>query len=203
LVGLLYFLQPIIRGWARYRGQFTWRKTIAKRGQSLESESLRSGDWPLGQVSYWGNRGVDRIDYIRSILEKLEEDSLPSQTDTGWSDYDLEVLGSRWARLRITTVSEDYPKGARMIRCRLRAVWTLQTKSVLAFVVGVQMLAYGALGRWLPLLILAALSIPVCIWLVNREKRKQQSLMIVLLDEIAKKWGLVRVPFEQDKKSKV
>jgi hypothetical protein len=41
-------------------------------------------------------------------------------TDSGWSDWDLEVSGDRYSFVKIQTVQEDLGSGKRLIRVRFR-----------------------------------------------------------------------------------
>ena len=118
MVSLLYFLQPIVRGWARYQGQLSMQSTPAAAKESLESVALRGGNHSLDEVCYWGGQEVDRIGFVTSVLARLDQEGWPNKSDIGWSEYDLEVLGSRWTHLQLTTVSEDYPQARKMIHCR-------------------------------------------------------------------------------------
>jgi hypothetical protein len=196
VVGLLFFLQPIVRGWARYQGQLGLQSSPANVHETLESVSLRNGSHSLDEICYWGNDQVDRIEFVKSILDRLDRDGWPNKSDIGWSEYDLEVLGNRWAHLQLTTVSEIYPRGKQMIRCRLRAGWTLQAKVAFWSMLGFELLLLGVVGKWLPWLNLIWLSVPLFAWFLFREKRTMQSLLAVLLDEVAQKWSMSKVPFE-------
>lgn len=192
MIALLFFLQPIVRGWARYKGQLVLEPMPPPK-ETLESESLRSGHAPLGIVAYWGSAPVDRIQFVSSVLERLEKDGWPNMSDVGWSDYDLEVLGNRWNHLRLTTVSEEYPDAKIMIRCRLRTTWSLQARMAFWSALGFELVLIGFVSTWLPWLPLLLLSIPLFAWFLVRERRKVRSLMVILLDQVAKQWNLTRV----------
>ena len=65
---------------------------------------------------------------------------------------------------------------------------------------GFELLVIGMVGKWLPSLRLLLLSVPLLAWFLIREKRGLQSLMVVLLDEVAKNWRLTNVPVADEEK---
>lgn len=191
LVALLFFLQPIVRGWARYRGRLAVKPLTLARQQSLDSLSLSQSEQSLGQVRYWANQRIERLDFVTSILRRLDEKDWPYRTDIGWSEYDVEIYGSRWSVLQLTTVAEDHPNQRQLIRCRLRAVSSLTSRIVLSALVGFELLIIGWL--WRPWSWLLLLTLPVCIWFLLRDQRNLQSIATVFLDELAKEQGLIKV----------
>jgi hypothetical protein len=203
VIALLFFLQPIARGWARYQGQLGLLATPQTSQETLESVTLRGSGDALDEVRYWADQNVDRIEFVKGVLERLDREGWTNKSDIGWSEYDFEVLGNRWTHLQLTTVSEDYPRGKKMLRCRLCAGWSLQAKVAFWTTLGFELLVIGIVGKWLPSLWLLLLSVPLFAWYLVREKRNLQSLMVVLLDEVAKKWQMARVPFAEATKTSV
>ena len=167
-----------------------------RRRETLDSVALRNSRHSLEEVRYWGDQSVDRMAFVTSILERLDKQGWPNKSDIGWSEYDLDVLGSRWAHVQITTMAEDYPKGKKMIHCRLRAKWSLQAKVAFWGALGFELLVIGFVGRWLPWLWLLLLTMPIFALFLAREKRTLQSLMVVFLDDVAKEWKLFKVPYD-------
>ncbi len=194
VVALLFFMQPIVRGWARYQGQL--QPTPSPARETLESAALRNSSHSLKEVRYWGEQSVDRMAFVTSVLERLDKQGWPNKSDIGWSDYDLDVLGNRWAHLQITTMAEDYPNGKRMLHCRLRAKWSLQAKLAFWGALGFELLVIGFVWRRLPWLWALLATMPIFAFLLHREKRALQSLLVVFLDEVAKEWKLFKVPYD-------
>ena len=60
---------------------------------------------------------------------------------------------------------------------------------------GFELMVIGFVWQLLPWLWLLLLSMPLFAGFLAREERNLQSLMVVFLDEVAKKWGLTKVPF--------
>src|SRR5262249_51275935 len=116
LVALLFFLQPIIRGWARYQGRLFLRpKTLATQ-QSLDSEALRQSEQSLARLDYWSPAPIDRFGFVSDVLRRLDYLGWPNKADIGWSEYDVEIYGSRWSNLQLTTVAEDHAKETHLLR---------------------------------------------------------------------------------------
>jgi GT2 family glycosyltransferase len=193
LVALLFFLQPIIRGLARYRGRLAQRPLEMAAQESLDSVALFHGQQPLDEVQYWTGERIDRLDLVAAIFRRLQERGWPNKSDVGWSDYDVEINGSRWSHLLLTTVVENHPQERNLVRCRLRAVWSFQAKVFFWMLVALELLFIGLVGfeRIWPWFVL--LTLPFFGWFVLRERRKLQSVVTVFLDQLAKERRLTKI----------
>jgi len=196
LVALMFLLQPVIRGWARYRGRLTLRPPAPAVQDSLDSIALRKSGHPLDEVSYWTEKRIERLEFVATLLRRLEQAHWPHRTDTGWSEFDLEIYGSRWSQLQLTTVAEDHPGGRQLIRCRLRATWSLLAQLAFGSLLGADLLLIGLLGpgRFWPWLLLGTL--PLYDWARRRDQRRLQSIAAVFLDELARGRGLAKIQTE-------
>lgn len=194
LVALLYFLQPIFRGAARYRGRLTLRPLILAAQETLDSVALRNSRLPLEEVEYWTEKRIERFAYVEAVLRRLDAKNWPHRADAGWSDFDVEIFGSRWSHLQITTVAEDHPQKKQMIRCRLRAVWSVFAKVIFCTLLGAELLLIGWFAAWRSWSWLVLLTTPLLVWLVMRDQRKLRSIAAVFLDELAKELNLVKIP---------
>ena len=145
LVALLFFLQPIVRGWARYRGRLAVRPLTVASQATLDSVALRNSRQPLDEVSYWAQDRLDRLAFVAAILRRLDQKGWPNRSDAGWSEHDVEIYGSRWTHLRITTVSEDHPQNRQMVRCRLRTMWSLAAQILFCSLLGFELLVLALL----------------------------------------------------------
>jgi hypothetical protein len=192
LIALLFFLQPIVRGWARYRGRLTMRPEKPVM-ESLDSVALRNSRQPLGEIQYWAQKRIDRLAFVAAILQRLDKKNWPNKSDAGWSDHDVEIYGSRWAHLQLTTVTEDHPNDRQLVRCRLRPEWSLQAKVIFALLFAFDFLAIGLTGFNKPWPWLVLLTLPLFAWFVLREQRKLQSVMNVFLDELSKESGMTKI----------
>ncbi len=203
LVGLLFFLQPIVRGWARYQGRLTQRPTALAARQTLDSVALRDSRQPLREVQYCAKQGLDRLALVVDILRRLDQQGWANKADIGWSDYDVEVYDSRWCKLQLTTVMEEQAKNQHLVRCRLRARWALRARVVFWSLCGFELFICGLFGPTLPWLWLLLLTLPLFVWFLRREQRNLQSMVAVFLDELAKEWHLTKgqPPMDTDKHS--
>ncbi len=201
LVALLYFLQPIARGWARYQGRLGLQQTPPAAKERLEL--LRQGDSgeSLDQLFFWGDGKIGRIDWVSGIVLRLDQQGWASKTDTGWSEYDVELFGNRWSRLQLTTATEDFAGGKRLFRCRLCAQWSLL--AVLAFwtAFGFEVLLIGVVRNELPFFWMLLLTMPIFGWFIEQEKRNQQRLIAAFLEDVARQRGLTKIRYDarQDK----
>jgi hypothetical protein len=193
LVGMLFLLQPIVRGWARYQGRLMLEPKPLAAQQTLDSVALRDGKQPLGEVQYWAEQRLDRLALVADILRRLDQQAWPSKADIGWSDYDVEVYDTRWSKLQITTVAEEHAESKQLIRCRLRARWALRARVAFWSLCGFVLLVCGFVGHREPWLWLLLLTLPLFGWFLRREQRNLQSLIAVFLDDLAKEWHLTKV----------
>ena len=160
LVAYLHWRQPIARGWARYahrlRGKTSGEATFRRDGplpfDPLDSRTLR----------YWWGNGWDaagdktRFDLLRRVQAEARAARMHVRPDSGWHDWDLELFGSRWAKVWVSSLSEKHADGT-LVRLRVRPRMTgfgkaaLLASLVLAAVVTLQLLPWGLLAWALPL----------------------------------------------------
>jgi hypothetical protein len=143
LVALLFFLQPIARGWARYQSRLGLQQTPPAAHAHLQKLQRSDTKGSLEFLYYWGDGQIDRIDWVTGIVLRLDQQGWPSKADSGWSDHDVEIYGSRWTRLQVITATEDYGGGKRLFRCRLRGYWSLLAKLAFWSFTGFQLLVIG------------------------------------------------------------
>lgn len=197
LVAILFLLQPVARGWARYRHRLALRPTPIAVEHNLDSLALRAGKQSLEEVSYWSEApsgaGVDRLKWVADLLRHLDQRGWPHRSDIGWSDYDVEIYDTRWTKLQLTTVVEDHGRGRQLVRCRLRTRWVLRTKLAFWTLCGLELLLCGFVGPWLRWLWCLLLTLPLIVWYLRREQRNLRSLIVVFLDEAAKAWKWMKI----------
>ena len=193
LVGMLFLLQPIVRGWARYQGRLMLPPTPLAAQQTLDSIALRESKKSLRVVQYWAEQRLDRLALVAEILHRLDQQGWPNKSDIGWSDYDVEVYDTRWSKLQLTTVAEEHPESKQLIRCRLRVRWALRARVAFWTLGGFELLICGFVGPRLPWLWLLLLTLPLFAGFLRREQRNLQSMIAVFLDDLAKEWHLAKV----------
>ena len=116
-----------------------------------------------------------------------------TSSDIGWSEYDVELHGSRWSRLQLTTVAEDHPENRQMIRCRLKPKASLAARIAFGAALGLELLVIGLARSWRPWSWLLLSTLPVTAWLLWLDQRTLQSVVTVFLDGLAKELNMVKV----------
>ena len=192
LVALLFFLQPVVRGWARHRGRLMQRPPPPAVHQNLDSVALRDSRQPLDEIEYWSGKPIDRLVFVAALLRRLDQRGWPNRSDIGWSDYDVEIYGSRWSHMQFTTVAETHGPERYLVRCRLRTRWSLLAKTGFWTIGALGLLISGALGSRYPWLWSLLLSLPLFAWFLYRDQRTLRSMVVVLTDDLAKENDLFR-----------
>jgi hypothetical protein len=193
LIALLFFLQPIFRGLARYQGRLFLRPVPLKARETLVSKGRQYQDLSYDQVQYWAEGTFDRLEFVRHLLKRLDNDGWQNKEDAGWQRFDVEIYGSRWSRLQLTTAAEVHQGGKHLLRCRLKRKWTLPAKIFFCSVLAVELLILGTLIHLTPWLWAILLTLPLLAGILHRQQRQLQRLIAVLLDQIAKEFDLVKI----------
>lgn len=198
LIALLYLLQPIVRGWARYRGRLDLQQRLPPSAvDSFESMARGQAEPGLDEVCYHSANDFDRVGFLGRLTSRLEQEGWRIRTDTGWSDYDLEAQGDRLGRLRLTTVMESRHGNRRVLRCRLQVVPTLTARLIVAVAAGGCLVVAGVLARRWPWVWLVLAGLPFLVWWLNQQRQRLQRIFAVFLDKVAEEESLVA----QNKKS--
>jgi GT2 family glycosyltransferase len=193
LVALLFFLQPVVRGWPRYQSRLALRPSPLASHESLDSVALRSTKQSLGEVQYWTEHRTDRLAFVASILQRLDRKGWAKRSDIGWSEYDVEIYGTRWSHVQLTTVAEDHPQNRQMIRCRLRMTESLAARIAFWAALGVELLLIGLVSSWRPWSWWLLLTLPCIVWFLWFDQRKLKSVVTVFLDELAREQSMIKV----------
>ncbi|HNQ74015.1 MAG TPA: glycosyltransferase [Verrucomicrobiota bacterium] len=193
LVALLFLLQPVARGWARHQSRLALRLSPAPSFETLESIALRNGEAPLDEVCYWAERRMDRLNFVGQVLRGLDQRHWPYRADVGWSEFDAEVFGNRWSCIQFATVAEEYSRGRQLIRCRLRARWSLQAQAALWLLLAAEVVLLGAFVGWFAMLLGAGVVLGGAFYLVRGQKRRLQSELAGFLNGLAEELGLVKI----------
>ncbi|CAF0696179.1 glycosyltransferase [Candidatus Methylacidithermus pantelleriae] len=115
LLFLLVLLQPVVRGWARYRTWFQGKRT-PRSVLRVHHEPKDLGKGPTKELSFWSEKGIDRITLLSHLEDRLRKEGWSYCLDTGWTHWDIHIFASRWWGLRIRTLTEIYPHGKRLTR---------------------------------------------------------------------------------------
>jgi hypothetical protein len=194
LVGLLFFLQPVVRGWARFK----WRlNLLAASKPILMYTSKPAADRELPEVfGYWTDRPLDRYRFLECVLSKLDQASWSFKTDTGWKTCDLEIPVDFWTRLTFTTACEELGQGKKNFQCRIRSFWSLPAKLVFWDVAAGLALLVAFFAVAVPWVWMSLLILPLLAWAFEERRFDYEDAFVKLLDEVAREQGLVKLKSE-------
>ena len=193
LVALLYLLQPVVRGWPRYAYRLKRPSTpSAARSAVIALAGQHRGVGSVCTLSFWNEKGTERLAFLQKLLEVLERDGWQASTDTGWQEFDVTIHSDRMTKVIVQTVSENHGGPKRLLRVRLSAHWTLWGKvclwsvvALVTFFLAATSHALWALSSWL-LVVVAAL------WLHWRTRHSLR-LGLGLVDLAAQQMGLKKL----------
>ncbi|MFT3787467.1 MAG: glycosyltransferase [Tepidisphaeraceae bacterium] len=186
LIAFLHLRQPITRGLARYTVRLK-AKSLRPEAVGFPRERLPFNPENSRELMYWtdSNQPRDRLQLLESIKREVEADGLRYRIDAGWHDWDLEIYGSRYAKVRLTTVSEKHDAGL-MTRVKVEMLTTTFCKVLM---VGAIILA-AFIGWTLWPFSRPSLLIPMVIWTMFLMTRWRVGRPVLgLIDEAAEKAG--------------
>ena len=193
LIALLFFLQPIFRGWARYQGRLMVRHTPAGAYETLASIEQKDRGDTFTVAEYWAEQWMDRLDFLNQIFGRLDAQGWENKVDSGWNEFDVEIFGSRWSHLQVTTVAEPHGGNRQLLRCRLKTNWSLFAKAAFWSALGFELLIIGVVGREVPWLWMLLLIQPIFAWFLEQEQHDLRRLIVVVLDEAAQQCQLIKL----------
>ncbi len=196
LIALLFFLQPIYRGYARYKGRLILKQTPPAPTEALAALELKDKGEPLDTIEYWAETWADRVEFLQGILARLDEQGWQNKADAGWSEYDIEIYGSRWAYLQLTSVAEPHNAGRQLFRLRLKTKWSLLAKVAFFSALALELLVIGFVAKELPWLWMLILVQVIFAWFLEVEQRDFQRLIIAIVDRVAQRKGLYKIDKE-------
>jgi hypothetical protein len=188
LVALLFFLQPIVRGWARHQTRLNL--TTKPRVEIPVPQSIADGAEAPAQIAFWSKSGVDRFAFLNQIISRFQTLRWDTNLDSGWQTHDLELAAGRWTGLTLTTVNEYLANNRIFLRCRLQAKWSVLAKvlfgaSIIAIVFLISQ--FARLQPWLWMLLSL---LPPVIWFFEDEKRHHSLLLTALINQTAQELKL-------------
>ena len=193
LVALLFFLQPIWRGWARYSERLLLQQTPLSAHETLDTLDLKRRRDRFEMAGYWADQPVDRMDFLGVILRKLDQQGWQNKADNGWSEFDVEIYGSRWCHLRLITATEHHQGGKQLVRCRMTTGWSLLGRMTFWAAFGLVLMISTTVGMLFPWLHCVWL-LPLWLgWMLQKQQRDFRRILTVLLDEVASQFKLTKV----------
>lgn len=193
LIALLFFLQPIYRGYARYKGRLILKQTPPAPAEALAALELKDKGESLDTIEYWAEHWVERVEFLQAVLARLDEQGWQNKADAGWSEYDIEIYGSRWAYLQLTSLSEPHAGGRQLFRVRLTTKWSLLAKVAFFSALAFELLVIGFVGTTIPWLWLLLMVQVAFAWFLEVEQRDFQRLIVAILDRVAQRKQLYKI----------
>ena len=95
LVGLLFLLQPVWRGLARYRSRMALSPSGRPPSVSAEDVPLVSLLESNATLAFWTGAHFDRIGFLSAFASEAKGHGFYVRQDTGWYAFDLELDGGR------------------------------------------------------------------------------------------------------------
>ena len=193
LVALLFFLQPIERGLARYRSQLRLRPVSSAFAREAKAARVRLVHRPREVLCYWSDGGVDRLTFLQALLHRFERERWQVRPDLGWAEHDLEIVEGLSSRLRLTTVAEQLDQGQLNLRCRLDTSWSLPATILFWALLGPEVVAASLLAPHQPWIWMILLSLPILNIRLEHEQSQQRKAVAALVDEVAQELKLKRL----------
>ena len=190
LVALLFLLQPIVRGWARYR----WRLTTSSPKDPVPLEVAAKRTAPPQIMTFVGPVSVDRYSLLQALMDELDRRGWHHKSDTGWDNYDVEIFGGRWSRVRLITATEDIDETRRGFRWRLRSTWSFRARLCFTLLLAIELVVIGLWGHAFPWLWMTLLLQPIMGWYLAHESDLVHHRIAALLESASADKGFQRVP---------
>lgn len=190
LIALLHYRQPITRGWARYSVRLK-NKVMRYEATGYKRESalpLERGE--KRTLRYWSHP-KDRLSLLDEIVKETRAAGWRTRLDSGWGGWDMEIYGSRYVKIRITTASEHHDSRGYLTRVKVEILMSTFCKVLLA---GSFVLAILLMARIWPFSRPAPL-IPMAWWamyLINKQKVTRP--VLGLIDHAAEMAGFMPLP---------
>lgn len=150
VVGVLSYVQPLVRGWARLKRVLLddpLRHRSFRRTRHLRD--MLWYPWKRHMIlSYWTDTGIEKDALLQPLLHQLREGGYPTLIDSGWNPWDLAIDEHLWSRLPIAVVVENHGGHKRLARFRLSWKFTPFSKGILWACGGFVALGLLSLRPW-------------------------------------------------------
>ncbi|HEY1629247.1 MAG TPA: glycosyltransferase, partial [Tepidisphaeraceae bacterium] len=190
LIGYLHFRQPIARGWARYQVRLMAKVLQREAKREAPPRPLPMEPDKKRVLRYW-NTYHDRVVLLQKIKEDVAAAGWRMRIDSGWSEWDMEIYGSRYVKVRLTTMSEHHDGRGMLTRVRIELLPST-FYSVLMFA---SLVMTGLLFVYVWPFSRPAILIPLLLWTMYlANKSLVADPVLSLIDEAAEKVGFNPVP---------
>jgi glycosyltransferase involved in cell wall biosynthesis len=198
LVAVLFFLQPLVRGWTCYTTRLNLRLTQSSPPEGAPKRWPPAAQ-PPGQLCFSNEQGIDRFAFLRGLLAHLNANGLQARLDSGWADHDLEFVGNRWVTQKLTTANEFLSGKRIFLRCRIRTSWSVFARLLFLLSCAGVGLLLASFHRVEPWSWFSLLLLPLLLWFLDDEKRSEGLLVGSLVEKVAEELRLQKYQSEPPK----
>jgi len=121
LIALLHFRQPVSRGWARYSMRLKNKVMKHETSGYLRPRELPFDPNDPSSLRYWSAQH-GRFALLDKINEEVRAAGWRYRLDSGWNGWDLEIFGSRYVKIRLTTATEHHHHVGKLTRIRVEPI---------------------------------------------------------------------------------
>jgi glycosyltransferase involved in cell wall biosynthesis len=190
LIAYLHLRQPIARGWARYSVRLRAKVLRHHISGFSATHNLPIDPHDPRTLRYWSTVH-DRMPLLKQIIDKVHAAGWRTRIDSGWHNWDLEIYGTRYVKVRLTTATEHHHGNGMLTRVRVER---RQSQFGLVLLVAALILATLLLVRMWPWSRPAVL-IPLVWWAMYLVSRRRVTGPILgLIDAAAAEAGYYPVP---------
>lgn len=130
LIAYLHWRQPISRGWARYSVRLR-AKIMRHEARGFRRHRLPVDPADSRVLRFW-NTWKDRMALLEQIKREVAAVGWRVRMDSGWANWDMEIYGSRYVKIRVTTSSEHHDGRGMLTRVRVEALMSTFCRVLLA-----------------------------------------------------------------------
>ncbi|HTW93969.1 MAG TPA: glycosyltransferase [Tepidisphaeraceae bacterium] len=191
LIAYLHYRQPIARGWARYSARLRAKVMRLDEARGYRRVNVLPLD-PVDRCTlrYWSS-DADRLTLLEAIKREVAAAGWRMRADSGWLEWDLEIYGSRYVRLLVTTATERHNGRGYLTKVRVQT----QMSRFCTILTAAGFVLAGELLYLIWPFSRPALLIPLVWWttyLVNRHRVTPP--MLGLIDQAAERAGFMPLP---------
>jgi hypothetical protein len=122
LIAYLHFRQPIARGWARYSVRLKAKVMKHEAKGFRRQQALPFDPNEKRTLCYWStwHEAKDRLVLLDAIKEEVRQAGWRMRLDSGWEGWDMEIYGSRYVKVRLTTATEQHHGSGYLTRVKVQ-----------------------------------------------------------------------------------
>ena len=123
LVALLIYLGPLLRGWERLKWRLQETRAQTQIGlPGIEQRARIAWASRALHLAYWSEQAAEKEALLGRLIDFLVAHKYVVSTDTGWSDWDLEIARGLFGRALVVVCAENHggPKRLLRVRCTMR-----------------------------------------------------------------------------------